>query len=184
MSEHLEWYLLQFLKCYKKECCIHSNRAKKILRKQGRTDDIKNMTKDQRKSEKIKFSFLSWLCANVVEHDHPLTKPSEWRKTRDESKNRFRDDNWLIVMKVLWKKFEQYRKNPNLKQVIKIDRISENLKQFFLTPMLDNRGVPKLGLDGKPKWRVDFEKILSIFPNCREIHYFNQYAFDKIALEK
>ena len=176
MSEHLEYYLVEFLKCLMKHCCLSSLKKRLKLKQEGH----EVITNQQRTKDKYKYSFLSWLCANIAGHKNAKTKPDEW----NDEKNRFRNEEWKTVMSILWGKFNEYRRTPNLKQVIKIDQISEKLKHFLLEEVRDKNGNPELDVYDKPRHNVDFEKILKIFPNCREIHYFNQYKFDGQALQK
>ena len=176
MSEHLEYYLVEFLKCLMKHCCLSSHKKRQKVEKEGH----EVITNKQRKKDKYKYSFLSWLCANIAKHTNAKTKAEEW----NDQKNRFRNEEWKTVMNILWRKFNDYRYNPNLKQVIKIDQISPKLKQFFLEEVKDKNGEPELDVNGEPRYIVDFGKIVKIFPNCREIHYFNQYKFDGQALQK
>ena len=78
------------------------------------------------------------------------------------------------------KKFEDFCERPNTMQVIKIDFISEGLRDYFLDSVSTQttpRTVDKLFI-------VSFKKIINLFPNVEQIHYFNLYPFDNDALRK
>merc|ERR1712126_534782 len=170
MSDNLEWYLVQFLRCNIKDCCTHTFEQRNEWKKTGQNN--------------IRFSFLSWLCAIIADHGDPVTKKSEWESWKNKDKNMYRDDNWKVVMGILWRKFNDFRMAPNVKQVVKIDRGGERLKEFFLRKQLNANGGEMTDLEGNPLYDVDFKKILRVFPKVREIYYLNQYKFDDKALDQ
>eukprot|EP01083_Nonionella_stella_P070990 190333_1 len=79
------------------------------------------------------------------------------------------------IFKILWEKFDEFRKEPNMEQIIKIDTISDGLKPFFLD---------KHRLEQRILWDISFDKILTLFPNAQEIHFLNQYTFNNEALRR
>merc|ERR1712113_1348161 len=70
------------------------------------------------------------------------------------------------VLKILKQKFNDFRTHANRKQIVKIDRVSENLKAYFMD---------YIGLDihAKEKYIISAAKIVKIFPNVEEIHFIN-----------
>ena len=84
------------------------------------------------------------------------------------------------ILTILWRKFNEFRQEPNLPQIIKIDKISNGLKPYFLDESQD-KDINDTKLK---KWDVSFEKIVGIFPNIKEIHFVNDYKFDPVALKK
>ena len=74
---------------------------------------------------------------------------------------------------ILAKQFKEFCIEPNLKQIVKIDSVSQGLKKYFFD--FDNKNE---------KYIVSFIKIINLFPNIEEIHFLNWYMFDDIALEK
>ena len=175
MSEHLEYYLVEFLKCVNKHCCTNNGR-----------EHTRKRRRELKRNDGVRFSFLSWLCTHIAGHPKPLFSINEWNQERNEEKikNRFRDERWKKVMRILWDKFTEYQQKPNAKQVVKLDRISDKLKEFFLEKVVDKKGIAMVDINGKERYNVDFNKILTMFPNVQEIHYLNQYKFDGKALEK
>eukprot|EP01084_Bolivina_argentea_P026866 49953_1 len=103
--------------------------------------------------------FLSFLCCQVAHHPQALTKPNDWKMI--DTKN-------VTMMKMLWKKFIQFKTRPK-KQTVKIDQISQGLKHFFLEKR-------------KSKTIVSFRRLLSVFPNVQKVHYINEYRCDNEVL--
>eukprot|EP01083_Nonionella_stella_P070625 189073_1 len=154
MSGHLEYYLVEFLKCLRKDCCSRKT----------------ELTPTQRES------FLSFLCCRIAKHDKSLTRESDWKKLKPD-KERQKEEQ---ILRILWNKFESFRLKPNFKRAIKIDMISESLKQFLLKKdKNDNKDIA-----GKYKYRVSFTNLLQIFENLEEVHYINSYRFDDDVLRE
>eukprot|EP01083_Nonionella_stella_P251271 867105_1 len=109
MSKHLEYYLVEFLKCLRKDCCSTKKRL---------------LTKQQKKS------FLSFLCCQIAKHDTTLTQGSDWEH---------KDCKEETILRISWRKFNAFRLKPNFKRTIKIDTISDGLKPFLLQKDDDNR---------------------------------------------
>ena len=211
MSAHLEYYLVQFLKCHNMECCGHGDSDDTETggneKSHGRSswdwnDDEKHLKtismipmrpispvyrrpKDSDITTNAEFgtitkqhgrSFLSWLCCNVadVKHHRPITSKKEWESMQDA--NQWKEEQWKRVMRILWNKFNEFRKNPNGAQLIKIDQISDGLKDRFLQKYEDD--------DGEIEYNVNLQKIRKIFPNLQEVQYFNHYKFDDDVLEQ
>eukprot|EP01084_Bolivina_argentea_P319455 554104_1 len=86
-----------------------------------------------------------------------------------------REDKQQRIMKILYNKFNDFRKCPNRQQTIKICEISENLKPYFLDYI-------RLDIHNNPKYIISFEKIANIFENCQEIQLINLYTFDNNML--
>merc|ERR1712228_117043 len=83
------------------------------------------------------------------------------------------------VLKILWNKFNQFRELPNMKQIIKIDIVSDRLKPYFFDE-LENVNIKTK----KKRFAVSFEKITNLFENVREIHFINEYKFDNVIMRK
>merc|ERR1712129_637102 len=81
------------------------------------------------------------------------------------------------VFYILIKKFREFCFAPNKLQIIKIDSISDGLKQYFLD--CDDEKE-----DGDGKWSVSFEKIVNLVPNVEQIHFMNYYRFNDAVLRK
>merc|ERR1712228_803973 len=157
MSEHLEYYLIEFLKCNRLDCCEQS-----VYKQHGFGPN----------DSAIKDSFLSFLCCQVAHHPNALTNNDDWIK------NVYNNVANIKVMTICWNKFNLFREQPNLKQIIKIDMISDGLKEFFLDKEHEK------DIHDNYKYAVSFEKLLKVFPNVEEVHYINNYKFDNDALQK
>merc|ERR1719474_1172278 len=123
------------------------------------------------------FTFLSWLCSNVAGINHkPLTSKEQWEAAGDN--NQWKEKEWENVMRILWGKFNEFRKRPNAAQMIKIDNVSDGLKEFFLEK------EEKQSDDEKARYKVNLKQIMGIFPHLQEIQYFNQHRFDDDVLRQ
>ena len=205
MSAHLEYYLVQFLKCHNMECCdieddaetgdVYDDEKQSTPMSAQRPlspiyrrpkDSVRNINESPLKTDdganlphlkEHRKSFLSWLCCHVadVKHHRPITSKKEWESMQDA--NQWKEGQWKRVMRILWNKFNEFRKNPNGAQLIKIDQISDGLKEQFLQKKEEDD-------DGNIRYTVDLGKIRRIFPNVEEIQYFNQYKFDNDVLKQ
>merc|ERR1712187_469371 len=63
------------------------------------------------------------------------------------------------ILKMLWEKFNESRTYPNMKQIIKIDIISDGLKPY----LLDEKGYNIKA--NKKRYAVSFDKIVNIYEN-------------------
>merc|ERR1712228_873479 len=69
----------------------------------------------------------------------------------------------------------QFRELPNMKQIIKIDIVSDRLKPYFFDE-LENVNIKTK----KKRFAVSFEKITNLFDNVREIHFINEYKLESV----
>ena len=112
-------------------------------------------------------------------------KHAEWLKLQvgDQKENESNIDQGEYrrrkILQISWNKFNQFRLHPNMKQIIKIDTISDRLKPYFLDPLDENDIIT-----GKQRYAVSFEKIINIFENVQEIHFINDYKFDNSIMDK
>eukprot|EP01083_Nonionella_stella_P257524 881385_1 len=83
------------------------------------------------------------------------------------------------IFKILWEKFDEFRQEPNMEQIIKIDTISDGLKPYFL----DESSAKDIH-NKRILWDISFDKILALFPNAQEIHFLNQYTLNNVALKR
>merc|ERR1712130_198380 len=74
------------------------------------------------------------------------------------------------MLSVLWKKFNEFRKQQI---VIKFDNISEILKTFFMEE-LNEKNIKT----NENKWIISFDKIVFVYPNAKELIFLNEYEFD------
>ena len=77
------------------------------------------------------------------------------------------------------RRWDQIRENPNERQCVKFDRISDILKRFFM----DKTDEVDIATNER-KWTISFEEITSIWPNVRELHFMNEYRFDDKVLHR
>eukprot|EP01083_Nonionella_stella_P223380 796161_1 len=85
-----------------------------------------------------------------------------------------KDDDMIRAMKiypVLWRRFNEFREYPNLKQRVKFDTISDHLKRFFMQKDTT-----------EDEWRISFEEITNVYPNVKELHFINEYRFSDEVL--
>ena len=87
------------------------------------------------------------------------------------------------------KKFNDFCCVPNRKQKVKIDSVADGLKKYFLDPTEQKINLPKVTEDDQDKmvsvlWNVSFIKIINLWPDIEQIHFFNWYRFDDNILEK
>ena len=128
MSAHLEYHLKAFLK--------------QIV--PGNYDDEKEI--EEHKEDKL--DFATYLRDNIVGKDNTKTI----KKKADQDDESFAEDvRRLKITTILWRKFTEFRQEPNLPQIIKIDKISSGLKPYFL----DFAG---LDIRKEKKWKISFEK--------------------------
>ena len=131
----------------------------------------------------IKNKFVNILCGGIhsqaVMDTHSKARvvntcyKAEWDDVSDDDFERK-----MKVMKVLVKKFNQFRLAPNKRQCIKFDKISPYLKRFFMTESQDENVET-----GKPRWDISFEEISTVYPNAKELHFINNYRFNNAVLE-
>merc|ERR1711933_527692 len=108
-------------------------------------------------------------------------KHGEWLRKQvfDDYKGIGDDGRRRKILKILWQKFNLFRLEPNLKQIIKIDRVSDKLKAYFF----DDLDIVNIKTN-KKRYAVSFEKIINIFENVQEIHFINEYKFDDDIMHK
>jgi len=109
---------------------------------------------------------------------------------RDGSEPTFTRQNGIFY--ILIKKFQQFCEFPNRRQILKIDRVSEELRPYFFDK-ISNEDMDKDGDEkvddtenggNTERWSLSFEKLSFLFPNLRQIHFWNLYRFDDMVLEQ
>lgn len=89
----------------------------------------------------------------------------------------FRDEKEYRILNILHQKLQNFLKEPNPQQCLKLDVISEHLKPYFL----DADGV---SLNGGVRYVVSIKRIMEMFTNLKTIQFRNLYLFDLKALSK
>eukprot|EP01084_Bolivina_argentea_P312822 541621_1 len=145
MSEHLEEIMIQFLKVSLNKCCSESEQS------------------------------LSEDCDLKMLRDHLCAIAGHKNAVQNEEKMQIHNSSDLArkkrVLSILWNKFKQFRQEPNLKQCIKIDTISDGLKHFFMQEKRQEGNNA-----------ISFSKIIKIFPNVKEVRLVNEYKFTERML--
>jgi len=117
------------------------------------------------------YQFLSTIFERKKKKQPLKVMPPGVIKMGDKEKER---KNHLFY--ILIKKFQHFCAFPNLRQIVKIDCISEGLRPYFL----DSIGRPYID----QQWIVSFDKVLFLYPNLKQIHFLNLYKFDDEALRR
>eukprot|EP01084_Bolivina_argentea_P287790 493850_1 len=167
MSENLEKIIAQMLKVNRKECC----------------DSI-----IQTKYKHQTGQFNDWIAETILSHycnyaNHLAGKQklktvvgnAEQNMTKEEREDWKKTDT---VRALCWKKFEEFRRHPNVKQRVKFDKISDRLKRFFME-QINEKDINT----NENKWIVSFEEITNVYPKVKEIQFINEYRFDNNVLE-
>eukprot|EP01084_Bolivina_argentea_P259485 437832_1 len=81
------------------------------------------------------------------------------------------------VFDVLWKKFNEFRETPNVRQCVKFDQISNHLRRFFMDES-DQKSIES----GIPRWIPSFDEITTVYPNVKELHFLNEYILTEHVL--
>jgi len=82
------------------------------------------------------------------------------------------------LIEILWHKFDEFRKRPSSAQRVKFDIISDKLKHFFMERS-DEEDIET----GEKKWTPSFDRIRTVFPMVREIHFKDEYVLDERVLQ-
>eukprot|EP01084_Bolivina_argentea_P011445 21396_1 len=105
MNENLEKYLQMFIELH-------------LLKK----EDFKRVSWrgiKRRNEKKAPPAYGDWLKKQVID---------EYKTKYNHASDKARRQQ---ILKILWDTFNDFRLEPNLKQTIKIDSVSEGLKQYF-----------------------------------------------------
>ena len=122
-------------------------------------------------TEKLKDCHAFYMCRHVLRHNNKAVNTQQ-----NPCKDFISDEDYqkkVRIYKILFEKFTKFRDEPNKKQRIKIDNISDKLKPFF-----GEEDSEKDKTD-KKKWIISFKNIINIFPNVKEINLLNQYKLNE-----
>merc|ERR1712232_466528 len=81
------------------------------------------------------------------------------------------------ILRILYRKIDDFTLEPNRQQRLKLDVISEHMKPYFLD-------VDGLSVKGGFRYVVSFERIMLMFPCLKVIDFTNSYTLDDTALTK
>ena len=131
-----------------------------------------------------------WLCAFLFVHGgFAEDRPNLIRNTKfarrlqrvrngEEMRGDTDDQRRLnALLRLLNWKFDNFRRFPNRRQILRIGAMSEGLRPYFMD-------FARVDILKRRQFRVSLAKILQIYPNLREVHFENEYRFDDAALQE
>eukprot|EP01084_Bolivina_argentea_P078734 142893_1 len=145
MSEDLERILAQFLKVNRHECCYE------LYDKEEKQDRKEKYLKQHATHVDWNLPCMVYYICNrfhQVLSDEQIKQMNLKKNVVEDNK----EDECLCrkqkIFPVTWNKFEKFRKQPNIRQRVKFDKISNYLKRFFMEESKDEKDVKS----GDAKW--------------------------------
>ena len=192
VDAHLVQYLAAFVKIhlFDVENISTTDTQRKESKKRRPSTTLENM---EWISNQRPCPFYQYLLKVLNHTKRANAVPPGVIKMSDEERIRKNDIFYILI-----KKFKEFCEFPNQRQIVKIDCISEELKQYFFdkdtkaavptTTSTDEKRDDEQGADavqkGDVQWNVSFKKLSFLFPNLKQVHFLNLYRFDNMALDQ
>ena len=190
VDAHLVQYLAAFVKIhlFDVENISTTDTQRKESKKRRPSTTLENM---ELISNQRPCSFYQYLLKVLDPTKRANAVPPGVIKMSNEERIRKNDIFYILI-----KKFKEFCEFPNQRQIVKIDCVSEDLKQYFLdkdtkaavpsTVSTSTNGTDEKRDDeqGVVQWNVSFKKLSFLFPNLKQVHFLNLYRFDNMALDR